>query len=92
MDTDSFIFEVTEENFNDIMLKHKELFDLNNFFKDRKYYDSTNKKIPVKMKDEYPGETIDEVVALKSKSYTVITTNNHEQCKHEGHNYKFTDA
>ena len=44
------------------------------------------------MKDEYPGKTIDEVVALKSKSYTVITTNNHEQCKHEGHNYKFTDA
>ena len=44
MDTDSFIFEVTEENFNDIMLKHKELFDLNNFFKDRKYYDSANKK------------------------------------------------
>ena len=92
MDNDSFIFEVTEENFNDIMLKQKELFDLNNFFKDSKYYDSTNKKIPVKMKDEYPGKNIDEVIALKSKSYIVITTNNQEQCKHEGHNYKFTDA
>ena len=61
------------------MLKHKDFFDLSNFPKDSKYYDSTNKKVPAKMKDEYPGKNIDEV-----------TTNNQEQCKHKGHNYKFT--
>ena len=72
------------------MLKHKEFFDLSNFLKDGKYYDSTNKKIPGKMKDEYPGKNIDEVIALISKSYIISTTNNQEQCKHKGHNYKFT--
>ena len=90
MDTDSFIFEVIGGNFNDIMLKHKDFFDLSNFPKDSKYYDSTNKKVPAKMKDEYPGKNIDEVIVLKSKSYIIITTNNQEQCKHKGHNYKFT--
>ena len=72
------------------MLKHKDFFDLSNFPKDSKYYDSTNKKVPGKMKDEYPGKNIDEVIVLKSKSYIIITTNNQEQCKHKGHNYKFT--
>ena len=76
MDIDSFIFEVTEENFNDIMLKQKELFDLNNFFKDSKYYDSTNKKIPVKMKDEYPGKNIDEVIKIK-----IIHSNYYKQSR-----------
>ena len=31
MDTDSFIIEVIEENFDDIMLENKEYFDLSNF-------------------------------------------------------------
>ena len=53
MHTDGLIFEVIEENFNDIMLKHKEHFDLSNFPKHSKYYDITNKKAPGKMKDEY---------------------------------------
>ena len=90
MDTDSFIFEVTNQNFNDIMLKHKEHFDLSNFLKYSKYHNSLNKKVPGKMKNEYPGKNIAEVIALKSKSYMVITSDNKEECKHKGHNYKFT--
>ena len=35
-DTDSLCFE-TEEDFYEIMLKHKEFFDLSNFPKDSKY-------------------------------------------------------
>ena len=89
MDTDSFIFEVAE-NFNEIMLEHKEYFDLSDFPKDSKYYDSTNKKVPGKMKNEKPSQKIDEVIALKSKSYIVITTDNKEECKHKGHDYNFT--
>ena len=30
------------------------------------------------MKDEYPGKNIDEVIALKSKSYIISTTNNQQ--------------
>ena len=90
MDTDSFIFEFTNQNFNDIMLKHKEYFDLSNFSKDSKYYDSSNKKVPGKMKNEYPGKNFAEVIALMSKSYIVIISDSKEERKHNGHNYKFT--
>ena len=89
MDTDSFIFEVAE-NFNEIMLEHKEYFDLSNFPKDSKYYDSTNKKVPGKMKDEKSSQNINDVTALKSKSYIVITTDNKEEYKHKGHDANFT--
>ena len=51
-DTDGLCFE-TEENFYEIMLEHKELFDLSNFPKDSKYFCNDNKKVPGKMKDEY---------------------------------------
>ena len=90
MDTDSFIFEVINQTYNEIMLEHREHFDLRNFSKDSKYYDSSNKKVPGKMKDVYPGKNINKVIAIKSKSYIVITSDNQEECKHNGHNYNFT--
>ena len=48
------------------------------------------KKVPGKMKDVKPLQNIDDVTALKSKSYIVITAGNEEQCKHKGHDYNFT--
>ena len=63
-DTDSLCFE-TEENFYEIMLKHKELFDLSNFPKDSKYFCNYNKKVPRKMKDEYGGIARYEFVGTK---------------------------
>ena len=60
-DTNSFVFE-TEENFYEIMLKHKEFFDLSSFPKDSKYFRNDNKKVPGKMKDEYEGTPIYEFI------------------------------
>ena len=54
---DSLCFE-TEEDFYEIMLKHKEFFDLSNFPKNSKIFCNDNKKIPEKMKDEYRGTAI----------------------------------
>ena len=54
-DTDSLIYEI-DEDFYEIMHKHKEIFDLSNQPKDSKYYCNDNKKIPGKMKDEYGGK------------------------------------
>ena len=51
-DTDSFIYEITSQKFYEIMLEHKEHFDLSNFPKDSKYF-ATIVKVPRKMKDEY---------------------------------------
>ena len=90
MDTDSFIFEVTNQNFNEIMFEHKEYFDLSVFPKDSEYHDSTNKKVPGKMKDEKPTQNITQAFALKSKSHIIITTDNKEECKHKRHDHNFT--
>ena len=90
MDTDSFIFKITNQNFDDIMLELEEYFDLRNYPRDSKYYDLINKKVPVKMKNKKPSQMIDEVFALKSKSYIVITSDNKEECRHKGHAHNFT--
>ena len=88
MDTDSFIFE-TKEHFRDIMLKNNELYGVSNQPKDIiEYYCPDNKKIPGKMKDEFPGKTI-EYIALKPKSYTIIT-NKTEKCRYKGHSFNFS--
>ena len=50
-DTDSFIIEITNEDFDEVMFENKEFFDLSNFSKDSKYYCADNKKVPGKMKD-----------------------------------------
>ena len=42
------------------------------------------------MKDEKLSQNINDVVALKSKSYLVITTDNEDEAKHKGHDYNFT--
>ena len=89
MDTVGFIFEVIGETFNAIMLGNKEYFDLSNFSKDSKYYNPTNKKVPGKMKDEYAGTDILDVIAMKPKSYSIKDVKNNETSKHKGHSHDF---
>ena len=55
------------ENF----FKRKHLFDFSNYPKDSKFFDQTNKKVIVKMKDVSEGKIVDEFVGLKSKMYSV---------------------
>ena len=62
MDTDSFIFEVINQNFNDVMLEHKEYLNPSVFREDSKYYDPTNKKVPGKMEDESPSQNFAESI------------------------------
>ena len=52
-DTDSLCYELHEKNPYKKMHKYKELLDLSNFPVSSKYYWSNNKKVVVKMKDEY---------------------------------------
>ena len=94
-DTAGLCFE-TEEYFYEIMLEHKELFDLNNFPKDSKYFRNDNKKVPAKMKEEYGGTAIYEFIGAKPKMYSIRDVNNCEKNLHKGHNsnirrYEFKD-
>ena len=84
-DTDGLCFE-TEENFYEIMLEHKELFDLSNFPKGSKYFCNDNKKVSGKMKDEYGGTAIYEFIGPKPEMYSICNVNNCEKNVHKEHN------
>ena len=70
-DTDSLMFHVyTEDVYRDLeSIKH--LMDMSPYSLRSGLYDATNKKVIGKMSDEKPDQVISEVVALKSKMYTV---------------------
>ena len=74
-DTDSLVYEIRGGNVYKQCFKGKELFDFSGYPVNSKYYDSTNKKVLGKMKDEFNGVKIDEFVRLKSKMYSLISGN-----------------
>ena len=72
-DTDSLIYEIKGENVYEECFKDRDLFDFSGYPINSKYYDSTNKKVIGKMKDEFNGVKIIEFVGLKSKMYSLIS-------------------
>ena len=46
-------------------------FDFSNYSNDSKFFDETKKKVIGKKKDEFGGITVDELVGLKSKMYSM---------------------
>ena len=64
------------------------MFDFSGYPKDSKYYDSANKKVLGKMKDEFNGVNLFEFVGLKSKMYSLISVDNKELNKAKGINKK----
>ena len=65
-DTDSLVYEIKNSNVYDQCFKDKHLFDFSGYPKDSVYYDSSNKKVLGKMKNELNGAKIVEFVGLKS--------------------------
>ena len=64
------------------------MFDFSGYPIDSKYYDSTNKKVLGKMKDEFNGVKIVEFAGLKSKMYSLIIVEDREVKKAKGMNKK----
>ena len=64
------------------------MFNFSGYPIDSKYYDSTNKKVLGKIKDEFNGVKIVEFVGLKSKMYSLIGVDNREVNKAKGRNKK----
>jgi len=52
-------------------MSKKGMYDTSNYPKEHTLYDTTNKKVLGKMKDECGGEPIEEVVALRPKMYSI---------------------
>ena len=54
-DTDSLVYEINSKDFYEQCFKDRGLFYFSGYPIDSKYYDSTNKKVLGKMKDEFNG-------------------------------------
>ena len=87
--TESFVYEIKDDNVYDQYFKGKRLFDFSGYPKDSVYYDSLNKKVLGKMKDELNGVKIVEIFGLKPKMCSLIADNDKEVNKAKGVNKKF---
>ena len=86
--TDSLVYEIKNGNIYDQCFKDKHLFDFSEYPKDSIYFDSSNRKVLGKMKDELNGNKIVEFVGLKSKMYSLIASDGKEVNKANGVNKK----
>ena len=57
------------------------LYDTSNYAKEHLLYNDINKKALGKMKDKCGGEVINEVVAVRSKMYSVLSKKNIRKAK-----------
>ena len=85
-DTDSLTYEIKSENVYEDFFEWKDLFDFSNYSKDSKFFDDTNKKFIGKMKGEYGGVIIDQLIELKSKMYSIKEIDGSESSTAKGVN------
>ena len=69
---------VKSKNVHEEFYKWKDLFNFSNCSKDSKFFNETNKKVIGKIKDEFGGVIIIELVQLKSKMYSIKKFNGKE--------------
>ena len=74
-DTDSLMYEIEADDVYQDFWKDKHLFDNSDYPKDSPFFDSTNKKVIGKFKDEAAGIPIVEFVGLRSKMYSYMKGN-----------------
>ena len=74
-DTDSLCYEIETEDIYADLWKDRQLFDNSDYPKDNKYFDTTNKKVIGKFKDEAASIPITEFIDLRSKMYSYIKVN-----------------
>jgi len=85
-DTDSLCYHIKNVDPYEMIKENKDYFDLSAYPKDHELYDSKNKKVIAKFKDEAVDgsfRVISEFVGLRSKLYSYLTDDNkeHKKCK-----------
>ena len=68
---DSLTYAIKPENVYKEFFKWKDFFDFSNYAKGLTFFDETNKEVFGKMKDEFGGVIVNELVGLKSKMYSI---------------------
>ena len=74
-DTDSLCYEIETQDIYEALWQDRNLFDNSDYPKDSKFFDSTNKKVIGKFKDEAVGMPIVEFIGLRSKMYSYVKDN-----------------
>ena len=64
-DTDSLTYEIKSKDVYEELFEYKHLFDLSNYLKDSKFFDSANEMVISKMKDELERIPINKLIGLK---------------------------
>ena len=64
-DTGSLVYEIETKDVYEDFYVDKNLFDFTDYPRDSRFFDLPNKKVIVKMKDEFKGKIISEFVGLK---------------------------
>ena len=77
-DTGSLVYEIETKDVYEDFYEDKNFFDFGYYLLDSKFFDPVNKKVIGKMKDDFTGEIISEIVGLKSKMFSLISINNKE--------------
>ena len=85
-DTGSLTYQIKSGDAYEKLFRHKLFFDFSNYLKDSKFFDTANKKLIGKIKDEKEGKLIDEFVELKSKMYPMKNINDKESNTAKGVN------
>ena len=74
-DTDSLCYEIETDDIYEDLWQDKHIFDNSDYPKDSKFFDTSNKKVIGKFKDEAASIPITEFVGLRSKMYSYIKEN-----------------
>ena len=74
-DTDSLCYEIETQDIYEELWQDRNLFDNSDYPKDSKFFDSINKKVISKFKDEAADMPIVEFIGLRSKMYSYVKDN-----------------
>ena len=72
-DTDSFVYKIKTDDFYQDMYDNKEHYDMSDYPKESDFYNTKNKKVLGKFKDETPTGVITNFIGIRSKVYTIKT-------------------
>jgi hypothetical protein len=89
-DTDSLIYHINTDDIYADMLIHNHLYDTSDYPLSHPAYNTINKKVLGKMKDETNGRPIKEFVGLRPKMYAIMESDNSEKKTAKGINKSVT--
>jgi hypothetical protein len=89
-DTDSLIYHITTADVYTDMMMDIDAYDTSEYPQDHPLFNTKNKKVLGKMKDEYKGRLIKEFVGLRPKMYSILDVDNAEKKTAKGISYRTT--